>query len=302
MKQGRQEQLNLHEHAVFILLLILMGVILFHWLGNSTAVDIYGTSALHWVARKWYESGGTMSHGWLVPLASCYFVYRRRHALRHALKRTNWTGFLIVIASLLLHWAGVRIQQSRFAIIALIGLLWAIPLFLAGWHVARLLIFPCAYLLFCIPWNFIDNLTVPLRILSCYLSEHVLNGLGVAVAREGTLLLSATGTFALNIADPCSGLRSLIAMLAISSAYGLFLPWGTLKRWLLFALSIPLAVIANVIRICTIALIATWFNSEKSLMVYHDYSGYVLFPLAIILLSTCATWLGKIEWGNKADA
>lgn len=297
-RDNHNRPLDIREHACFIALLLLMGVVLFHWLGNSTATDVYGSSALAWVSRKWYEPNGTISHGWVIPLISAFFIYRRREAFRNAARARNWIGLLAVILCLALHWTGIRMQQSRLAILSLIGLTWAIPLYLTGWQVARLLIFPCSYLLLAMPWNFIDQLTVPLRIFSSVMSTHLLNGLGIAVVRQGTILVGTAHDFALNVADPCSGLRSLFAMLAIAAAYAQMLPWHTGKRWILFVLAIPIAVAANVIRITSITLIAVWFGGGQQLELYHDYSGYVLFPVAIVLLTMVASQLEKCPWGK----
>ena len=125
----------------------------------------------------------------------------------------------------------------------MIGLLWGIPFYLYGRHVARILLFPCAYLVLAVPMSFLNNTTVPLRLVASSVSAHVLNGLGVSVARVGTLITS-TGSvdFRFGVDDPCSGLKYLIAMVALTAAYAYFAQEGRIRKWLLFLAAIPLAI------------------------------------------------------------
>jgi exosortase/archaeosortase family protein len=115
-------------------------------------------------------------------------------------------------------------------------------------------------------------------------AHGVLCGIGVDVVRSGTMLASASGSFSMDVADPCSGLRSLFAMMTLSAGYGYFTQptWG--RRVALFALSVPIAVVGNVVRIVTIAVVGTTCSAEFASGFYHDYSGYVVFLVAVSLM------------------
>jgi len=144
------------------------------------------------------------------------------------------------------------------------------------------LIFPCAYLIFCIPLNFLDTISFPLRIFAASASTSILNGLGIAAERSGSAIYSgAAGGFNFDVADPCSGIRSLLAMTALTAVYAYFTQKTLLKKWILFLCAIPLAMIGNMARIATIALVAQAFGERLALTLYHDYSGYVVFAVAI---------------------
>jgi exosortase len=282
------ERMHSYDALLQLLLLSVMaaiGVVLFHFQGNSTDVKTYGHSALYWLAKQWSDTGGAMSHGWIIPLVSIYFVWRQRASLAKAEKYVSYAGLLIVILSLLLHWTGIRIQQSRFALLSIIGLLWGIPLHLYGKHVAKLLLFPCAYLLFCIPWNFLDSITFPLRLFDSSFAAILLNGLGVETIRIGTML-HGTGpsAFHLDVADPCSGLRSLMAITALIAAYAQLTQTALLKKWVLFLSSIPIVMLSNIARIVIIALFHLGFGRDAASTLAHDYSGYLLFIVAVILV------------------
>jgi exosortase len=86
------------------------------------------------------------------------------------------------------------------------------------------------------------------------------------------------------VADPCSGLRSLLAMTALTAVYAYLTQRTLLRKWLLFLASIPLAIVGNMARITTVALVAQAFGEKLALGIYHDYSGYVVFSVAITLM------------------
>jgi exosortase len=176
-------------------------------------------------------------------------------------------------------------QQTRISLMSLVLLFWGIPFYLFGWQLAKKLIFPCSYLVFCIPLNFLDVIAFPLRILSSSLATGILNGLGIGAVRSGTAIYSTVaGGFEFDVADPCSGLRSLLAMTALTAVYAYFTQKTLLKQWILFIASIPLAVAGNIARIVTIAIMAEAFGGKFALTLYHDYSGYILFTAAISLM------------------
>ena len=253
--------------------------------GNAQSTASQGHSAMLWMARRWSGSGGDMSHGWLIPLAAAYVVWRRREALRAAPRRACLWGAVLIAACLLLHWFGFRAQLTRLSLLSLIGLLWSIPLYFYGWAVARQLVFPCAYLLFCIPLSFLDGLTVPLRALMSSITTGLLNGLGIPAVRVGTTIESmAAGGFKFDVADPCSGLRSLLALSALTALYAALTQRGLLRQWLLFLAAVPAAVAGNVARILTVAIVAQLFGQELAGGFYHDYSGYIVFIVAVLAI------------------
>lgn len=274
-------------------------VLLLAWLygarGNMEEVARVGRSAMAWMTREWNTRGGEYSHGWLVPLVSAMAVWLRRKELAALPRRASWTGVVVVACALLLYAAGVRIQQTRIVLMSLVALIWGIALGAWGWTLARKLAFPCGYLLFCVPLAFIDSLTFPLRLLASRLAELLLNGMGIAVTRVGTALLSTTGGgINIDVADPCSGMHSLMAMAALGAAYAYFTQPGHAGKWLLFLGSLPIAIAGNVTRVISIALVAAWFGQERAMVFYHDFSGYVLFAAAVILMMGLGSALNRL--------
>ena len=228
-----------------------------------------------------------MSHGWMVPFVSLYVVWAQRKAFRDEAGVPCWRGVVWVALFLVLAWFGGRGGQSRLEQVSFIGLLWAVPYAFWGRGVERLMRFPAAYLAFTIPVSsFIDFFTIHLRILTSSLATGLLNGVGVAVERSGTALFSRVpgAEFNVDVADPCSGIRSLFAMMALTAAYAFFTQKTLAKKWALFVCSLPIAMIGNMVRIMSICLVATWFGQDVATGYYHDYSGYVVFLVGVMLM------------------
>jgi exosortase len=266
-------------------LLLLLGLVLLYGVyGNTQNVDGNGRSAILWMVRRW-GAGSNQSHGWLIPLVSLYALWRRRRELAAAPGHVNGWGLAVVIAALALHWVGMRAQLTRVSLFSLVLLLWGLPLYLLGWRTARQLVFPCGYLVFCIPLGFLNTLTVPLRLMASTISAGLLNGIGIPVLRRGTMLRAlGGGGINLDVADPCSGLRSLLAMAALTGAYAHFTQRKGWRQWVLFASAVPIAMAGNIVRIAAIAVVGRFFGQDAALTLYHDYSGYLVFVVAVLLM------------------
>ena len=271
-----------------IALMIAIGFVMFHYQGNTTDVRAFGRSALLWMISWWKDDpsqGTDYSHGWLIPIVSIAVVWLKKSELAAAPKNVSYVGLSLVVLALLMHWVGAKAQQTRITLLALVLLLWAIPFYINGWKVAKILIFPCTYLLVCVPLNFFDSLTFPLQMFATVVSAAMLNGFGLAVARHGSMIsMMAEGGFRFEVGEACSGIRSLVAMMALTAAYAYLTQDKTWKKWVLFLSSIPLAIVGNIARITTVGLVAEAFGEKLALGLYHDYSGYVIFSVAILLM------------------
>jgi exosortase len=266
--------------------IIALTFVMFHFQGNTTDVRAFGRSALLWMVERWNDDGtGDHSHGWLIPFVSAAVLWIKRREIAAAPKSVSGIGLACVVFALLCHWLGAKAQQTRLSLFGLVLLTWAIPFYFYGWKTAKLLIFPCSYLIFCIPLNFLDSLTFPLRIFATIVSTALLNGLGIAAERSGSAIYSmAAGGFSFDVADPCSGIRSLLALTALTAVYAYFTQRTLLRKWLLFLSAIPLAIIGNIARIVVVAIVAEAFGEQLALGLFHDYSGYVVFSVAIGLM------------------
>lgn len=239
-----------------------------------------------------------MSFGWFVPVFSLYVLWTKRTELSAALRDScfSWLGLLLSIPFLCLSLLGTRGVQLRLEQLGFIGLCFTVPWTFFGWRMAKLFLFPAAYLLFCIPLaTFLDFVTIQLRYLAGATSLAVLNGIGLEAVREGTAVISrGAHPFAVDIAEPCSGLRSLFALMALTAGYAYFNQPTWFRRGLLFACSIPLAIAGNVARIVSICVIASCTDPQFATGFYHDYSGYIVFIVAIGLMVVAGELLDRV--------
>ncbi len=245
-----------------------------------------------------------MSFGWFVPLFSLYVLWTERRRLKDAVGSPSVFGVLASIPFAALAILGTRGVQMRFEQIAFIGLCVTLPWAFFGRAVARLCVFPAAYLAFTIPLaTFLDVVTIHLRLLASGTALAVINGFGVEAVRQGTAIVAGGAhPFSIDVAEPCSGLRSLFALMALTAAYAWFHQPTFWRRAALFACSIPLAVLGNVVRILTICLVAAGADPAFATGFYHDYSGFVVFFVAIVCMLGCGELISRFcDRRGKAD-
>ncbi|WFB36548.1 exosortase/archaeosortase family protein [Kiritimatiellota bacterium B12222] len=291
-------------------LLLSFGFAMFHLMGSVPNSVNQSRSVLVWLVDRWNDSGismgsGDYSHGFLVPFASLYVIWINRDEFIRAPKKMSYMGLGFVCLALLGHYMGVKIQHARLSILSLIGLSWAIPFYLFGWQIAKRLIFPCSFLIFAVPLNFLDGLTYPLRKINSQISVEVLQFLGLDVKQVGTAIYgppyNESASLKLDVADPCSGIRSLTAMMALTAIYGYLVLQGIWRKWVLFLAAIPLAMAGNIFRIVSIGIMAEAINTHIATGIPHDYAGFIVFGCAIALMVSLSFFLKKdFTFGKKA--
>lgn len=242
-----------------------------------------------------------MSFAWFVPVFSLYVLWTDRARLLRSLGAPSVFGLVLALPFLALGFLGVRGIQLRLEIVAFVGLLIAAPWAFYGRRAAQVVLFPALFLLFCIPLaTFLDVVTVHLRLLATGVASALLQGFGVDIVRQGTMLGAADGSFSIDVAEPCSGLRSIFALMALTAAYAYYNQPTWPRRAALFALSVPIAVIGNVVRVLSICLVAKCCSKDFALGFYHDYSGYVVFAAAILLMVASGELISRIFGAAKA--
>lgn len=238
-----------------------------------------------------------MSFGWLVPVFALYVLWTSRRELKESVGRPSVLGLLACLPCVAVALLGTRGLQVRLEQVGFVGLCIALPWAFFGWRTAKQCVFPAAFLLFTVPLaTFLDAVTIHLRLLASGTAFAVLKGFGVEAVQKGTAII-AQGAHAFNIdvAEPCSGLRSLFALMALTAAYAWYTQPTWPRRFVLFACAIPLAVLGNVVRILTICLCAAWMSPDFAMGFYHDYSGYVIFIVAISLMVACGEVIARFS-------
>jgi len=224
-----------------------------------------------------------MGHGFFVPIVAGFIAWRRRGLLLAVPAQTNSWGLLImawgclqVIAATL---AAELFTQRLAVVITITGMVY----YLGGRRWLRLLALPLVLLLFMIPIPQIiyAQLTLKLQETATMLAEMILTVIGIPVIRSGNLLELPSQT--LNVAEACSGIRSMLSLGFLSLVYAYFRENRRWVRWLLFLCSVPIAIGANAIRVAVTGVLSEMNNAWAS-GIYHEIEGYVVFAIALIAL------------------
>lgn len=284
------------QTALFVAILT-AAALLYIVRGSASNLESEPQSIFRWIEIQWRNDD--FKYNWIMLILAAFVVYRKRDELRTAPKKPSALGMLVVLGSLALHVVGYHSQLPRASLVTVVGVAWGATYALWGWRFARLLLFPAGYTLLCFSSYHLTHFTWRLRLIASILSEFMLQGAGIQAVRRGTeIYSSAGGGFHFEVADACSGLRSLVVMTALAAPYAYFTLKGHWRKWSLFLLSIPLAMLANTLRIFTLALVAELIGMKLAMSIYHDFSGFLVFVIAILLLKGTASLL-EADWKAK---
>jgi len=224
------------------------------------------------------------SHGFLVPLFAAYLVWAKRDVLRKTRLEPSWIGIAVVALGLVVLIVGLYGAEFLLSRVSFLILLAGIVLTFGGPHLLRELRFPLLVLLLAIPIPAIlfTQITFPMQILASKLASALLPLFGVPVLREGNII--QLPSMSLEVAEACSGIRSLMSLFTLSVFYGYFLERSTWKRVVLALSSIPIAIAANAVRILGTGLCVQYWNPDKAVGFFHEFSGWVMFLVAFACL------------------
>jgi exosortase len=248
-----------------------------------------------WAQKAWMFAGGEQMHGHFPPFVSLFLVWYHRARIAAAPKSSSWWGLAVVAFAVLLFVVGARCLQPRLALLALPFLFYGATLFLWGRHVARIVLFPCAFLLFMIPVAALQQATFHLQFIITVSIELLSKLVGVSIHAVGTTLTARDGSFNFEIAEGCSGVRSLAAMSMLTAVYVHLTQDALWKKALIFVASLLFAIVGNIGRLFTVILFAKFISPEIAGGLYHDYSGFLFFPIALLAMTGFAS-LVNMDW------
>jgi exosortase len=237
-------------------------------------------SAWIWAWQAWSPEGD-YEHAKLIPLIVSFLVWHARHKLRNAPINSSQWGWLFIVIGLLFFIAGARTLQGRLPLVALPFLIFGIVLYVWGKDVARILLFPVAFLFFMVPLNFLTQATMKLQFIETGIASAICNSIGLKVYTVGTTISAANDAFHFTIDEGCSGIRSLMAIAMLSAIYGHFAQDRLWKKLAIFAAAIVFAIIGNAGRLVSIMVMARFFGQDLAGGPYHVISGFLSFPFAI---------------------
>lgn len=238
--------------------------------------------AIRWMVFRWplepYSGGG-----FLIPPIAAYLVWLKRDRLRSLpMRGSNW-GLLVLAAGAMAFfigsWTGIHYPYA----VSFIIVIWGLVLWLAGAAVAMELLFPVAFLVFMIPLSWaLDALTFPLRLLATRAAAWLPQALGLPTVVDGTDIHVAG--YSLLIDLPCSGLRFVLALMAGAALFAYFAEVSAWRKLVIFASSVGIALVANIIRIDMALLLGKSFGKEAAEGFYHNVAGLLVFAFALVCL------------------
>ena len=239
------------------------------------------------LARNWLEDDN-YSHGLLVIPAALYLAWNRREHLRLVPCRPSASGFGIVAAALailLVGTAGIELFITRMS---MIGVLAGAIVALLGWAFLRAVAFPLAFLVLMIPLPTLifNEVAFPLQLLATRFGVAVLHLFDVPVFSEGNVIVLASTS--LEVAEACSGIRSLVSLLTLALLYGYFVERRAGPRVLIALSVVPVAIVANGLRVAGSGFAAHHFGPEAASGVLHELSGWLVFVLSLAMVA--ALW------------
>lgn len=233
-----------------------------------------------WAWQAW-NPAANYEHGRFIPLIVAFLVWHARDKLKIAPVGSSWWGWLFIFIGVFFFVVGARALQARIALTALPFLLFGIVLYVWGRRVARILLFPIAFLFFMVPLNFLTQATSNLQFIETGAASAICNFFGVAVYTVGTTISAANEAFHFQVDEGCSGIRSLMAICMLSAIYGHLTQDRLWKKLAIFAAAILFAIVGNAGRLVSIMVVAHLFGQDLAGGPYHAISGYLSFPFAI---------------------
>jgi exosortase len=226
------------------------------------------------------------SAGQLVPLIAIFLVWRERKALRECpLVPSWWAGIALLLFAEMVRTYGFLLMRQTAERYSLVLMVAGLVLMVAGLHVFRRVLWIILILFLMVPSPLVVHNLVsgPLQRLATTGSVFLLEAFGVSVSQQGNVVM-LNGNTPLAVAEACSGLRMLTAFIIVAAFIAYMVKRPRWQKGVLLASSIPVAVICNMVRIFATAVLMVYVSAETGQKFFHDFAGYVMMPIAVLLL------------------
>ncbi len=262
----------------------LAGFVVLQFFGNATRGYIPTDSLFYWWGFQWWNPGSETEHGWLILGLSLWLFWQnvRREPVAPNPAATG-VALAAMLGGLAVHLLGYAVQQTRISILGFLLFTGGVLTLAGGQRWGRAAAFPLAFMVFALPLNILDTAGFWLRMAVIATSHDLANLGGIGVIRSGTQLFAPDGTYQYDVAAACSGVRSMMALTALSLLVGYlnFRSWGL--RLFVLLLSFPFTYVGNVGRITAIIVAAEWFGQDAG-MVVHEWAGFLVFVIVLGLV------------------
>jgi exosortase len=247
------------------------------------------------MAKRWTVDPN-YSHGFLIPFLSGYLLWRKKDAFSLSAINPELKGLPVLMLGLFLMVLAKAGTIDFVMLLSFLMVLMGLSLFLLGTNITKSALFLISYLIFMIPLPTVlyNDLTFRLTLLASIISTKLVALMGFPAFREGSIIhLSNTS---LQVIEACSGLRSLIALLALAVLFAYFTQTSTWKRLSLVLLTIPITIFSNSCRLTVTAILVEKIGPQATEGFFHIFTGIIMFVIALVLLMLCGTILNRFRY------
>jgi exosortase len=234
------------------------------------------------LAQQWWQDPN-YTHGFFVPVFSLFLLWDGRAKLAALRIKPSWWGLVMLVFALIMMVLGTISSGFFLSRVSLLLLICGMVVFLAGWQHLAAVSFPLAFLILMIPSSMlVEQITFPLQILASKTATLLLNVIGVSAVREGNIILLPTAR--LEVAEACSGIRSLFSLITLTVIYGYLAETKTAVRVLLALIAVPVSILANALRITVTGMVVNYWGLEGAQGTLHLLSGWLIFAGSLLLI------------------
>lgn len=238
---------------------------------------------LDWLYKRYIENDSYYSHGFFVPFVALFLIYLKKEELKKIKLGYSIFGLGLVILSLVFHFLSMMAEIFFISGFSILFLIFGISLFLFGKKITKKIAFPLSFLFFMFPLPLvaINIITIPMKEFITKSVTFILNMfLNTPIKSKGFQIFFPKGT--LIVENPCSGLRSLIVILALGSIFAYLLKASKAKKILLFLLAVPIAFISNMLRVLLLSFVMYFYGNRAIEGFLHDFTAYLVFATAFL--------------------
>ena len=245
---------------------------------------------IFFMVKDWYTDSD-YSHGFLIPFISAYIIWTNREKIFTIRIKPDNLGILVLFLGLsvyILGITGAEFFTMRFSVIPVIL---GIVYYLCGREMVKSVLLPVGFLVCMIPIPEIlfNIVAFPLKLLAANIATNIIQFVSIPVVRDGNIIHLTD--MSLEVADACSGIRSLMSMIALGVAYAYLFQKSMLKRTILVLCIVPITIITNVARVTGTGILSHYVGPAAASGFFHEFAGIVVFLVAFAMFISVATIL-----------
>ncbi len=249
---------------------------------------------IFYMAKVWYNDSN-YSHGFLIPFISAYIIWKNKEKIFTIRIKPDNLGLLILSIGLVIYILGITGAEFFTMRFSMIPVILGIVYCLCGREMTKNVLIPVGFLVCMIPIPAIvfNIVAFPLKLFAANIATNVIQFLNIPVIREGNII-HLTG-ISMEVADACSGIRSLMSMIALGVAYAYLFQDSMLTRTILVLFIVPITIIANVARVTGTGILSHYVGPSAASGFFHEFAGILVFLAAFAMFILVGTIVKMLE-------